>query len=89
MKPILVMRETTERPEAMDAGAVELVGNSTARIVESVSRLLANKELYRKRQINMNPYGDGTAAERILDFGRSKGMDCLIVLSNAARSLLA
>ena len=66
-KPILVMRETTERPEAMDAGAVELVGTSTARIVESVSRLLANKELYRKRQIDTNPYGDGTAAETILD----------------------
>jgi UDP-N-acetylglucosamine 2-epimerase (non-hydrolysing) len=66
-KPILVMRETTERPEAMDAGAVELVGTSVERIVDRISNLLDDPVEYAQRQIDENPYGDGMAAQRIVD----------------------
>ena len=66
-KPILVMRETTERPEAMDAGAVELVGTSVERILDRMSVLLDDAVEYRRHQIEHNPYGDGRAAERIAD----------------------
>jgi UDP-N-acetylglucosamine 2-epimerase (non-hydrolysing) len=66
-KPILVMRDTTERPEALDAGAVELVGTDTSRIVAAVSRLLTDPAEYARRQISQNPYGDGHAAERIVE----------------------
>ena len=66
-KPILVMRETTERPEAVDAGAVELVGTSPEKIVAGVSRLLDDAAEYSKRQIDINPYGDGSAAKTIVD----------------------
>jgi UDP-N-acetylglucosamine 2-epimerase (non-hydrolysing) len=65
-KPILVMREITERPEAVEAGAVELVGTSPARIVAQVSLLLNDADEYARRQIDQNPYGDGKAAERIV-----------------------
>jgi len=66
-KPVLVMRETTERPEALDAGAVELVGTSVQRIVERTTSLLTNDEEYARHQIDVNPYGDGHAAPRIVD----------------------
>ncbi len=66
-KPILVMRETTERPEAMDAGAVELVGTDRAVIVDRVTTLLEDPVEYARRQIDENPYGDGRAADRIVD----------------------
>jgi UDP-N-acetylglucosamine 2-epimerase (non-hydrolysing) len=66
-KPILVMRETTERPEAMESGAVELVGTSVDKIVERLSTLLNDPVLYARRQIDVNPYGDGHAAERIVE----------------------
>jgi UDP-N-acetylglucosamine 2-epimerase (non-hydrolysing) len=66
-KPILVMRETTERPEAMEAGAVELVGTSVERIVERVSALLDDPVEYAQHQIDTNPYGDGNASARIVD----------------------
>ena len=66
-KPILVMRDTTERPEALDAGAVELVGTDTSRIVAGVSRLLSDHVEYARRQIECNPYGDGQAAKRIVE----------------------
>lgn len=66
-KPVLVMRDTTERPEAVDAGAVELVGTGEEAIVQSVSRLLSDPVEYGKRQIDHNPYGDGQAAQRIVD----------------------
>ena len=65
-KPVLVMRETTERPEAMEAGAVELVGTSPQRIVERMSTLLTDPEEYARHQIETNPYGDGKAAPRIV-----------------------
>lgn len=66
-KPILVMRDTTERPEAVDAGAVELVGTSPTAIIAGVSRLLTDPVEYARRQLDRNPYGDGKAAERIAD----------------------
>jgi UDP-N-acetylglucosamine 2-epimerase (non-hydrolysing) len=72
-KPILVMRETTERPEALDAGAVELVGTSKRAIVDGVSRLLTDAAEYRRRQIDKNPYGDGRAAARIVQLMLEQG----------------
>lgn len=65
-KPILVMRETTERPEAVAAGAVQLVGTSVTAMVDGVTRLLTDPDEYARRQIDVNPYGDGHAAERIV-----------------------
>ncbi len=65
-KPVLVMRNTTERPEAVDAGTVKLVGTDADAIVENVSTLLNNESLYRKMSETINPYGDGKACERIM-----------------------
>jgi UDP-N-acetylglucosamine 2-epimerase (non-hydrolysing) len=65
-RPVLVMRETTERPEAVEAGAVELVGTDVGRIVERTIALLCDPQQYAARQIDRNPYGDGHAAERIV-----------------------
>jgi UDP-N-acetylglucosamine 2-epimerase len=72
-KPILVMRETTERPEALDAGAVELVGTSVERIVASLTRLLTEPQEYARRQLDQNPYGDGQSAGRIVDIMLKQG----------------
>ena len=69
-KPVLVMRNTTERPEALDAGTVKLVGTDYDTIVNSVSTLLNNKEEYNKMSKAVNPYGDGKACGRIVDFIR-------------------
>ncbi len=66
-KPVLVMRNTTERPEAVDAGTVKLVGTEMARIVCEVSRLLTDDEAYQAMTRSHNPYGDGFASRRILD----------------------
>lgn len=66
-KPVLVMRDVTERPEAVEAGTVRLVGADRARIVTSVSELLENPESYRAMSKAHNPYGDGLAACRIAD----------------------
>jgi UDP-N-acetylglucosamine 2-epimerase (non-hydrolysing) len=63
-KPVLVMRETTERPEAVVAGTVRLVGTDEERIVAEVSKLLVNKAEYALMARAVNPYGDGRAAER-------------------------
>jgi UDP-N-acetylglucosamine 2-epimerase (non-hydrolysing) len=65
-KPVLVMRESTERPEAVEAGTVELVGDNPARIVDAASRLLSNAAAYQRMSTRHNPYGDGHAAERIV-----------------------
>ncbi|NYF32427.1 UDP-N-acetylglucosamine 2-epimerase (non-hydrolyzing) [Sphingopyxis sp. JAI108] len=65
-KPVLVMRDTTERPEAIDAGTVRLVGTDTALIVDWVSRLLDDQKAYEEMSFAHNPYGDGHAAQRIL-----------------------
>jgi UDP-N-acetylglucosamine 2-epimerase (non-hydrolysing) len=67
-KPVLVMRDTTERPEAVAAGAAELVGTQHDLIVERVSLLLREPAEYARRQIDVNPYGDGRAARRIVDW---------------------
>lgn len=65
-KPVLVMRETTERPEAIDAGTVKLVGTTYSRIIDAVSDLIENKKTYDKMSRANNPYGDGHSSERIL-----------------------
>jgi len=65
-KPVLVMRETTERPEAVQAGTVILVGTDFGRIVEEVSRLLTDPAAYEVMSHAHNPYGDGKAAARIV-----------------------
>ena len=69
-KPVLVMRESTERPEAVDAGTVEIVGSNQQRIIEGVSRLLNDKKHYQMMSRAHNPYGDGLACKRIVDFLR-------------------
>ncbi|UXK09894.1 UDP-N-acetylglucosamine 2-epimerase (non-hydrolyzing) [Shewanella putrefaciens] len=67
-KPVLVMRETTERPEAIEAGTVKLVGSDVHTIVSNLRLLLNNNDLYKKMSFSHNPYGDGKASERILSF---------------------
>lgn len=67
-KPVLVMRDTTERPEAIDAGTVKLVGTDIELIVRQVDILLNNSEEYKLMSLAHNPYGDGMASSRILDF---------------------
>lgn len=67
-KPVLVMRDTTERPEAVEAGTVKLVGADQAKIVEGVSALIESSELYQKMSKAHNPYGDGEAVARIIKF---------------------
>ena len=67
-KPVLVMRDTTERPEALDAGTVRLVGTDYDRIVGDVSALLDDPEHYRTMSQAVNPYGDGKACGRIVQF---------------------
>ena len=66
-KPVLVMRNDTERPEAVEVGTVEMVGSNKQKIVEGVSRLLDNKKHYQKMSQAHNPYGDGLACKRIVD----------------------
>jgi UDP-N-acetylglucosamine 2-epimerase (non-hydrolysing) len=72
-KPVLVMRETTERPEAVEAGAVELVGTSFEKIVKKASLLLRDSTEYARRQIDHNPYGDGKSAPRIVELMLQQG----------------
>ena len=67
-KPVLVMRDTTERPEALESGTVHLVGTDYDKIVNEVSTLLEDAEAYEKMSKAVNPYGDGHACERIVDF---------------------
>lgn len=66
-KPVLVMRDTTERPEAVSAGTVQLVGTNTQTIIQAVSELLTDPITYKRMALAHNPYGDGNAGERILD----------------------
>lgn len=67
-KPVLVMRDTTERPEALDAGTVKLVGTDYNKIVTEVALLLDNKEAYNAMSKAVNPYGDGMACPRIISY---------------------
>jgi UDP-N-acetylglucosamine 2-epimerase (non-hydrolysing) len=64
-KPVLLMREVTERPEAVRAGAVKLVGSDRREIVRSARLLLSSERAYKRMIIRRNPYGDGRTSERI------------------------
>lgn len=64
-KPVLVMRDTTERPEALEAGCVQLVGTNVEKILKHVQQLLTNEQLYQRMSHIQNPYGDGHASTRI------------------------
>lgn len=67
-KPVLVMRDTTERPEALQAGTVRLVGTNKSSIIEAAQELLDNQKLYEKMAKAHNPYGDGKACKKIVEF---------------------
>ena len=67
-KPVLVMRDTTERPEALEAGTVKLVGTDYDKIVSEVSALLDDPMYYDRMSKAVNPYGDGKACGRIMEF---------------------
>ncbi|PKV50979.1 UDP-N-acetylglucosamine 2-epimerase (non-hydrolysing) [Aquimarina sp. MAR_2010_214] len=67
-KPVLVMRNTTERPEGLEAGTVKLVGTDKDLIINEVSSLIDSKELYLKMSEASNPYGDGFASKRIVEY---------------------
>ena len=66
-KPVLVMRDTTERPEAVKAGTVKLVGTNYNKIIDEVSALIENDEYYNFMSKATNPYGDGNACSRIIN----------------------
>lgn len=66
-KPVLVTRDSTERPEALAVGATKLIGTDPDRVVHEVRELLTNRDAYAAMQVDVNPYGDGRAAERIVD----------------------
>jgi UDP-N-acetylglucosamine 2-epimerase (non-hydrolysing) len=65
-KPVIVLRDVTERPEAVNAGTVKLVGANFEKIIKNVSMLLDNEKAYTEMSIAHNPYGDGSAAVKIL-----------------------
>ena len=65
-KPVLVMREVTERPEALDAGTIRLVGTNRQLIVDEASKFIDDAEYYAENERIANPYGDGTACIKIL-----------------------
>jgi UDP-N-acetylglucosamine 2-epimerase (non-hydrolysing) len=69
-KPVLVMRDVTERPEAIEAGTVTLVGSNYQKIINGVSRLIDNKSYHQSMSLAHNPYGDGLACDRIVDILR-------------------
>lgn len=70
-KPVLVLRDTTERPEAVEYGTVKLVGTDREKIVKTVSMLLNDEKEYKKMSESINPYGDGLASKRIVDVLKS------------------
>jgi UDP-N-acetylglucosamine 2-epimerase (non-hydrolysing) len=70
-KPVLVMRNTTERPEAVEAGTVKLVGTNKDTIVKEANRLLVHLTEYEAMSKAHNPYGDGKACEKIVEFIKS------------------
>ena len=75
-KPVLVMRDTTERPEGVEAGTLKLTGTGTEAIYRECRRLLTDQELYRKMSEANNPYGDGTASRQIREIlEKSKFME--------------
>ena len=66
-KPVLVLRETTERPEAIEAGTAKLIGTDAEKIAYFAAELLSNQKAYQKMATAVNPFGDGHAAERIVN----------------------
>ena len=74
-KPVLVMRDTTERPESIESGTVILVGTDRDKIVKSVNQLLTDDKIYKKMATANNPYGDGRASIRIKEFLESNDLD--------------
>jgi len=76
-KPVLVMRDTTERPEALAAGTVLLVGTDKSTIVKSVSKLLEDEITYEKMSYAHNPYGDGTASIKIINYLKEEGKNAV------------
>ena len=75
-KPVLVMRDTTERPEALAYGTVHLVGTDYDKIVNEVSMLLEDKNAYDMMSKAVNPYGDGKACERIARILNGEDVEC-------------
>jgi UDP-N-acetylglucosamine 2-epimerase (non-hydrolysing) len=71
-KPVLVMREITERLEAVKAGTVKLVGTNKVKITSEVEKLIKDKKEYEKMSKTHNPYGDGKASKRIIEFLKEK-----------------
>ena len=67
-KPVLVTRNTTERPEALKAGTARLVGTNTKKIIKNIEDLLNNKDNYNKMSKSHNPYGQGIAAKKITKY---------------------
>jgi UDP-N-acetylglucosamine 2-epimerase (non-hydrolysing) len=70
-KPVLVLRDTTERPEAVNSGTVVLVGTNKSKIVSVCEELISNKLKYQEMSSLSNPYGDGNACEKIVNFIKS------------------
>ena len=66
-KPVLVLRDTTERPEGIEAGTARMVGTDVETIIDNVERLIMNQKEYNKMAQATNPYGDGKAAKRIVE----------------------
>nr|WP_199898590.1 UDP-N-acetylglucosamine 2-epimerase [Prolixibacter bellariivorans] len=66
-KPVLVMRDTTERPEALDAGTVKLVGTDKSAIIREVAALIREKDIYESMSKANNPYGDGNSCVKIIN----------------------
>ena len=85
-KPVLVCRSTTERPEAVEAGTVKLVGTDPGLLAQELSRLLGDRDYYHSMSRNHNPYGDGLAAQRIADVMRDQHYSAVdsLVLNAAA-----
>ena len=79
-KPVLVMRDTTERPEALESGTVHLVGTDYEKILNEVSTLLDDSKAYEKMSKAVNPYGDGKACRRIADIIADKDTDRYAIL---------
>ena len=71
-KPVLVLRDTTERPEGIEAGTLKLVGTDERNVYKNIKKLLDNKEEYQKMSKASNPYGDGKACEKIADIIENK-----------------
>jgi UDP-N-acetylglucosamine 2-epimerase (non-hydrolysing) len=77
-KPVLVMREVTERQEGVEAGTARLVGTQYENIVSGMKDLLDDKDIYNKMANAVNPYGDGTASKKIVKILKQKGLSCPI-----------